>query len=291
MPNGARPVTLSQRLRSVGNFLLTSTWVGTLLAGGVLVTGLAGAGAYYGATELGWWRRPPTPVPAPVERPPEPIKIAIRGPSPPMLIAGVSTVFALDVSGPIGTPRWIVVPATRASVRSTDGRSAEVIAQDAGHFSVIVGVSGDGRQFAMDQLEVEAMAQAVQPDVPPPAPAPVDPAPQPRPQPRTVADEIAAVLAGIETTDRVREARSLMGAINTVAGQIQGGFVAPGADVANMVEDAGRKALGDAAPAWDPMFGAISIVIDTLRSQGTISTARTTVPVLAEISGVLQRAQ
>lgn len=293
MPNGARPVTLSQRLRSVGNFLLTSTWVGTLLVGGVLVTGLAGAGAYYGATELGWWRRPVVvdPSPEPIA-PPEPIKIAIRGPSPPMLISGVSTVFTLDLAGPVGTPRWIVVPATKASVRSTDGRSAEVIAQEQGHFSVIVGVSGDGRQFAMDQLEIEAVAQAILPPTSDPAP-PSDvppPAPQPTP-PRTVADVIMAALAQVDSPERAREAKVVAGCINTVVGQIRGGFVAPNVDVANLVEDAVQQSLREKAEPWEPMIATISIVIDTFRNQGQVTTASTTVPILTEISGVLLRAQ
>jgi hypothetical protein len=105
----------------------------------------------------------------------------------------------------------------------------------------------------------------------------------------TVAELAERAFATVEGETRVDEAHDLAGSINSLIGRLNGGLVAPGADVmAELTEHADTR-LGERAKAWHGFMQEIADAIGGLREQGQITTAPTAIPALAEIAAVLAR--
>ncbi len=293
---GGPLVWMKSKATTVVHGLVTSVWVGGFAIGAIVMVVAAGIGVY--ALVNNGVIQQLIPTPPAIVQPPEPIKISLHGPSPSVVIAGVTNIFTADVSGPAGPPEWQVFPPAAANVSpSGDGKRVDLLASTDGKFSVVVTISGDGRQLASARAEVEAMAQVIQQPLPPePTPAPVDPVPPEPPAPvkpplETVADRMTRMLAQVNTENRPAEARRVANVITSIVGRINAGAIGPHMDIANLVRDESIKALGPSAPQWDLFLSAIALVLDNFKNQGLISTAATTTPILTEIAGVLLKAQ
>lgn len=276
-------------------------WMGhsTAFFGACMVMFFTSLGAY-GLYEAGAFGLLVTTIKRAIPEPPPvpPVTVSIRGPQPRQVLEGVSTILVADTTGPAGDPQWSVIPSAAGSLHPATGRVVDFTPHLDGPVVIHVVVGGANNQVAQAQVEVEALTQVVQEPEPapaPPAPAPT-PAPQPPPQPmpppqRTVADVIAELLAGVNSPDRVTEAHAVASAVSSVVGMINAGTIPPSANVGAMVEDAGVTVLGKSAASWHGFFAGVSAILDTMRAQGDVSTAVTTVPVLLEVQGVLANAR
>lgn len=280
-----QPTTIGRRVGTVFDW----AWHSTAFFGIAVTVGMAAMGGMW-LYDSGWLARIETMIPKPPA--PVPVSIAIRGPQPRQVLANVSTMLVADTSGPAGEPQWAIIPASAGRLHPVSGRVVEFTANIDGEVAIHVAVAGSGNQLAQAQIEVEALGQQpanmpppVDPSIPPPAP------PQPQQEVRSVAQQTQLFLAQVNSANKVAEAHTVASAIAMVVGLINSGTVPPTGNVGAMVEDTALTALGQHGAAWHGFLTGVSLILDTLRNQGEISTAATTVPVLLEISGVLSQAR
>jgi len=86
----------------------------------------------------------------------------------------------------------------------------------------------------------------------------------------------------------VEEAHNLAGTIIMLIKRIETENLAPGVDVVEELEIHAEAALGDNTKHWGLFFAELRAIFETLKEQGTVTTAPTAVRPLAEIAAVLK---
>lgn len=241
----------------------------------------------------------------PADRVVRPVSIQVYGPT--TSLRGESAYFTAITEGETGKPSWQLVPATAGALTILpDGHTAHFRSLDEGVFSIIVSVAGDKMQVAsahteFDNVDPETIAAEYGP--PPehePQPQPqqqlsllelaqsiANQPPEPEPEPPSVTDLTLGAFDQIESEDKVAEARMVAGCIRSVIGRIETGLMAPDADPMAEVERQVNAALGERSAHWTLFLVSLRSIFDSLRDQGHVTTAASSVSTLAEISGTL----
>lgn len=249
------------------------------------------AGLSLGAVHLwnsGWLDRI-TPAP----RIAAPVKIELLGAKE--CLAGGENWFHVEVDGPAGDVQWeLIPPIPGALTPSLDKHKARFQSSEPGVFIAMVKVAGDGRQVSSSYIEFENLA--VIEDVPE-APAEPQPIldiealkamvmPQQPPVP-TVTELTQAALGDVGSANKVEESHRIAGIVKSIIQRIQTGLIAPDVDVTLELESQLELALGEHARPWGIFIADVRGIFGSLRDQGVITTAASTVPTLTEIAAVL----
>lgn len=231
----------------------------------------------------------PQPAPVPEQKPTEPVTLTIHAPQPALVIDGVSTLFLAETTGPAGTPKWRVIPASAGTIRKTsaDGRRAELLAIGEGTCTVLVDVAGDGRQLATDSVEIEVISFGAEADEK--KPEHEMPSPAPMQQQVTVAQLVTGALANIEPDHR-KDSGKVSGVIKSVISRIEAGHFAPETNAVAVIESQLNQAMGADAAKWQTFIVALDAIVEQLRQSGQITTVASSVPTLAEVSAALDAA-
>lgn len=222
----------------------------------------------------------------------EPVSVAIHGPKE--VLAGGEYYFHVEITGSAGKPIPMLVPDEPAALTLfPDGRTLRFQSSIPGVRVLTVSVAGDGRQVASSVIEFENLLVNEEP---------VEPEPQQPalsfeeiqslimptvPPAATVADRTRESLDGIASANKAEEAHRIAGIIKSLIQRINTGLIAPDADVTLELESQIELALGEHARPWGIFIADVRGVFGSLREQGAITTAASTVPTLTEIAAVL----
>jgi hypothetical protein len=257
----------------------------------VLKTGICGAVVVAVGFSIwfwmsGWANYAAPKVPAPPA--PEPLKITLHGPH--LVIAGVPTVFTVEVSGNASQPKWDFLSEGDGSIAPYgDFKQADLITNNEGVYSLLVSVAGEAMQQASAKMKVMSIPQVTSSDVPPLPPAPMPNPPVPQPQPTmTISQATVAALAKVNSPNRAAEAHTLAGSISTTGGRITGRFLGWDAStVAAELKKAAMFQLQDKFQYWSAFIDETIANLAELQRSGVVFNAATTVQALNEIAGVL----
>jgi len=222
----------------------------------------------------------------------EPVSVAIHGPKE--VLAGGEYYFHVEITGSAGKPIPMLVPDEPAALTLfPDGRTLRFQSSIPGVRVLTVSVAGDGRQVASSVIEFENLLVNEEP---------VEPEPQQPalsfeeiqslimptvPPVATVADRTRESLDGIASANKAEEAHRIAGIIKSIIQRMDTGLVAPDADVTLELESQIELALGKHARPWGIFIADVRGIFGSLREQGAITTAASTVPTLTEIAAVL----
>ena len=222
----------------------------------------------------------------------EPVTVAVHGPKE--VLAGGEYYFHVEITGSAGKPMPVLVPDEPAALTLfPDGRTLRFQSSIPGVRVLTVSVAGDGRQVASSVIEFENLLVNEEP---------VEPEPQQPalsfeeiqslimptvPPVATVADRTRESLDGIASANKAEEAHRIAGIIKSIIQRINTGLVAPDADVTLELESQIELALGEHARPWGIFIADVRGIFGSLREQGAITTAASTVPTLTEIAAVL----
>ena len=222
----------------------------------------------------------------------EPVTVAVHGPKE--VLAGGEYYFHVEITGSAGKPMPVLVPDEPAALTLfPDGRTLRFQSSIPGVRVLTVSVAGDGRQVASSVIEFENLLVNEEP---------VEPEPQQPalsfeeiqslimptvPPVATVADRTRESLDGIASANKAEEAHRIAGIIKSIIQRINTGLVAPDADVTLELESQIELALGKHARPWGIFIADVRGIFGSLREQGAITTAASTVPTLTEIAAVL----
>lgn len=222
-----------------------------------------------------------------------PVKIELLG-SKECLVGGEAW-FHVEVDGPAGDVQWeLIPPIPGALTPSLDKHKARFQSSEPGVFIAMVKVAGDGRQVSSSYIEFENLAVIED--------APDEPAePQPivdiealkamvlpqQPVAPTVTELTQAALGEVDSANKVEESHRIAGIVKSIIQRIQTGLIAPDADVTLELETQLELALGEHARPWGLFIADVRGIIGSLRDQGHITTAASTVPTLTEIAAAL----
>lgn len=276
-PQNQQPATPPAKIDWLGVIIAMFKASPKLMTLIVSVLGLSLGGTYLYKSE---WINHLVPPPAKAQE----VSIRVYGPS--AVVRGDRVVFVAFVDGSNGVPKWELLPKGSGDFKVLEeGRVVELIMIEEGDFSFHVAVAGDAQQVASDHVEFEVL-EIVDKNQPPPVVHDVPPV-EPKPHIPTVAELASSNLSLVESDNLAAEAKIVAGCFNSVIGRVQTGLLNPSADVILEVEDQVNAALGDKAHGWQTYLAAMRVIVESLRDQGQITTAASTVPTLSEMSGVL----
>lgn len=245
----------------------------------VSIAGLGLGGVYLYKSE---WINHLIPPPAKAQE----VSIRVYGPS--AVVRGDRVVFVAFIDGSKGVPKWELLPKGSGDFKVLEeGHIVELVMMEEGEFSFHVAVAGDAQQVASDHVEFEVLEVIDKKDDPPPVVNNPPPAEPPKPHIPTVAELANSNLSLVQSDNLAGEAKIVAGCFNSVIARVQTGLLNPSADVILEVEDQVNAALGDKAHGWQSYLAAMRVIVESLRDQGQITTAASTVPTLSEMSGVL----
>lgn len=230
--------------------------------------------------------------------PSEPVDLQVYGPAE--CLAGGEYYFHLEHRGATGKATWQLIPETpNALTVFEDGARARFQSTETGGFSINVAIAGDAGLVAMDHIEFENLSVVEPEPEPDPAVAALEAllmqeqqaaaTAAAAPPPPTVAQLTRRALDAVQTTDLGEEAFVIAGTIRALVARLETGLLPPETDVIVELASQIDHALGETASNWNPWLNEMAAIISTLRGQGHITTAASTIPTLLEIAAVLAK--
>lgn len=222
-----------------------------------------------------------------------PVSINLFGPKE--CLAGGEYFFHVECEGPVGDVQWELIPDVPGALTpSFDRRKARFETIASGVYIVTARVAGDGRQVASSYIEFDNMLVQEAVEEQPAQPQPIVDIealkalvlPQ-QPAAPTVTELTQAALADVDSTNKAEESHRIAGIIKSIIQRVNTGLIAPDADVTLELESQLELALGEHARPWGIFIADVRGIIGSLRDQGHITTAASTVPTLTEIAAAL----
>ena len=236
--------------------------------------------------------------------------IEIKGPQ--AILLGDTATYYLSIVGQHGLPRWdFIAPpeesANESSLKPVDSLGSlavEFTPVGPGDHILIAAVGGPGDQSIPTKKRITVVDPNSQPE---PEPDPNEPVPGPpgpdttellkkllqmqqgvSATPPTASDRLRPVLGNIHSDTYDQDKKVVFSCIQSLIGRISTGLVSPETDVIHELEIETSNSLGEKYDHWKPFFQELRVVVDILRQQGTITSASTYVPLLAEVRLLLR---
>lgn len=232
--------------------------------------------------------------------------VEIKGPQ--AILLGDTATYYLSIVGEHGLPRWDFIAPPEESANESSLKPVDSLASMAVEFSpvvpgdhiIIASVGGPGDQAVPAKKRITV----VDPQAPE-EPDPNQPSPGP-PQPEGLSNDILQKLLGLvnqqkpttipTATDRLKpilgniasetydhDKKLIFSCLQSMISRISTGLIPPETDVIHELSIDVSNTLGTNYDVWKPFFSEMQNVVDILRQQGTITSASTVVPLLAEM--------
>lgn len=236
--------------------------------------------------------------------------IEIKGPQ--AILLGDTATFYLSIVGEHGLPRWdFIAPpeesANESSLKPVDSlhsMAVEFTPVVPGDHVLIAAVGGPGDQSVPTKRRITVVDphQESEPTSDSDEPIPGPPGPDntellkrllqlqqnPASPPPTASDRLRPILGNIQSDTYDQDKKIVFSCIQSMIGRISTGLVSPETDAIHELEIEVSNSLGEKYDSWKPFFHELRIVVDILRQQGTITSASTYVPLLAEVRLLLR---